>query len=368
MQEPNLEPIPLSHTNIGVAPGTLREDPTAEPPRVFVIAYGPDVFEEMEISDIEELRALLGKRPVLWVNVDGVGHAPTIQAIGEIFGLHRLALEDVTYPGQRPKVEEYKDHLFLVAQMVEPGERIRTEQLSIFLGEGYVLTFQEHKGDCLDPVRKRAREIVGRIRNMGADYLPYCILDAVVVAYFPQIDEIDHRLEQLENEVIDNPTTDTVAGIHAAKRDLLTIRHVMAPQREALNMLLRETAGYVTDTTRVYLRDCYDHVIRVSEAVDTHREIAAGLLDVYLSSVSNRMNDIMKVLTVIATMFIPLTFLAGIYGMNFDPGASPWNMPELRAYFGYPLFLLGIAGIAALELLFFWRKGWLGGRSTRKKD
>jgi len=273
------------------------------------------------------------------------------------------SLEDVVNLGQRPKVEEYDSHLFVVARMIEDDRSTRTEQLSIFLGERVVLTFQEHPGDCLDCVRKRIREGRGRIRTMGADYLMYCLLDAVVDAYFPHLDEINDRLEALEDEVMASPGSRTVAAIHQAKRDLVAIRHATAPLREAINTLLREADPRITENTRLYLRDCYDHVIRVAEAVDTHREVAGGLLDVYLSSVSNRMNDVMKVLTVIATMFIPLTFLAGIYGMNFDPEASPWNMPELRWYWGYPAFIVITVLIAILELAFFWYKGWLGGGS-----
>jgi len=350
----------------GAPPGTLTVDPEAPKPFIRVMGYdqgefAEGEFAEGEVTDVQTLRDYLARWPVTWVNVDGLGDAETIRRIGELFGLHHLALEDVLTLHQRPKVEEYAEHLFLVVRMLEPGVAVQTEQISMFLGDRFVLTLQEHQGDCLDPIRKRIREAKGRIRTMGADYLAYALLDAVVDAYFPYLDDLSDRVEALEAEVLARPTPETVAKIHEFKRNLLTIRHVISPLREAINALLRDEAQAFSETTRVYLRDCYDHSIQVLEMVETYREVVGGLLDIYLSSVSNRMNEIMKVLTIIGTIFIPLSFLAGVYGMNFDPGASPWNMPELGWRWGYPVFLGLALGVALIELVFFWRRGWLGG-------
>ncbi len=353
----------------GAPPGTLTADPEARQPRIDVITYGPKDVEEEQVQDIGSIRRFLQQRPVVWVNVDGFGDVDTVAELGRAFGLHRLALEDVVHSCQRAKVEEYEDNLFIVARMMEPGLPVRTEQLSIFLGDGFVLTFQEHAGDCLGAVRERIRDGRGRIRQMGADYLAYCLLDAVVDFYFPSMDAFSDEVERLEAQVLSEPTPETVASIHAAKRDLLTIRRAVAPLRETVNSLIRDGHDVISETTRVYLRDCSDHLFQIVEMVETYRELLGGLLDVYLSSVSNRMNDVMKVLTVIATMFIPLTFLAGIYGMNFNSDVSPWNMPELRWYWGYPAFLLVMIAIAGIEVFFFWRKGWIGkGQSTSTKD
>lgn len=354
---------------LGAPPGTLTGDAAAPRPRMHVIAYGPDAFTEADVEDVQVLGEYLGRWPVLWVNVDGVGNADTVAALGKTFNLHGLALEDVIHVHQRPKVEEYDDHLFIVARMMKPDLPVRTEQLSMFLCKQAVVTFFEHPGDCVDPVRERIRKGRGRIRKMDADYLAYCLLDAVVDFYFPAMDAFSEALEHLEAQVLAEPTPEVVARIHATKRDLLNIRRSVAPLREAINTLVRDDHGLISETTRIHLRDCHDHIYQIIEMAETYREVLGGLLDIYLSSVSNRMNDVMKVLTVIATIFIPLTFLAGIYGMNFNAEASPWNMPELRWYWGYPCMLLLMLIVAVLELAFFWRKGWIGkGQSSSTKN
>ncbi len=280
-----------------------------------------------------------------------------------MFNLHGLALEDVVNVHQRPKVEEYADHAFIVTRMIQAGLPPTTEQVSMFLGEGFLLTFQERPGDCFDPVRARLRSSRGQIRDRQADYLAYALLDAVIDGYFPVLETLGERLEVLEDAVTAEPPEAEATQIHEIKRELLLLRRAVWPQREMVNALTRETSPYVTDQTRLYLRDCYDHTIQLMDIVETYREIATGLVDIYLSSVSTRLNEIMKVLTIIATIFIPLGFVAGLYGMNFDASASPWNMPELRWYWGYPV-ALGVMAAAALGMLYyFYRKGWiLGGR------
>lgn len=357
----------------GLPPGSLISDPDAAKPAIQVIAYGPTQYMRSDIKHLPEIMSFIGQWPVVWVNIDGLGDVDIIRRIGEMFELHGLALEDVLSFHQRPKIEEYGEHLFVVLRMLEVGPIVKTEQLSLFVGKNFVITFQERPGDCLDPLRRRIRDGLGRIREMGADYLVYSLVDAVIDAYFPRLEDLSDEVEALEVQVLERPTTKTVSDIHRIKRDMLAIRRAISPLRDLVSNLRRDGAGTMTDTTRVYLRDCYDHVVHILELVETHREILGGLLDIYLTSVSNRTNQIMKVLTIMATMFIPLTFLVGVYGMNFDTSVSPWNMPELEWYWGYPAFILLALLVAGVELLIFWRKGWLGsaeiaqGAESRKR-
>jgi magnesium transporter len=356
-------PLPRMHTfrrrsPVGAPPGTLISHPEAGPPTVRVIGFSPDRCEELELAP-EEVAGIRGKWPVVWVDVGGVGHAESVEAIGEAFGLHRLAMEDVMNVHQRPKVEEYASYLFAVARMASLGERVDTEQISMFLGPGWVITFQEAPGDCWEPVRERLRLGKGRIRSAGADYLFYALLDALIDNFYPLLEEFGARMEALEEAVMEDPREEVVAVIHAARRDLLALRHALWPMREAVGQLYRDPFRLIEEGSRVYLRDAYDHTIQIIDLLENFREMAAGLLDVYLSSVSHRMNEVMKVLTIIATIFIPLTFIAGVYGMNFDTTASPWNMPELRWALGYP-FVLGLMLVIALALVGYFRwKRWL---------
>jgi magnesium transporter len=342
----------------GTAPGTLISHPDAGPPVIRVTGYGPDAFDELEVVAPAELAALRGRWPVVWVDVEGVGDADSVAAIGEVFGLHRLALEDVMNVHQRPKVEEYADYLFGVTRMASLGERVDTEQVSLFVGEGWVLTFQERPGDCWDLVRERLRLGRGRMRSQGPDFLFYALFDAVVDHFYPILEEFGMRMELLEEEVIESPRKELVGTIHAARRDLIALRHMMWPMRDAVGQLYRDPSHLVTEDTRLYLRDSYDHTVQVIDLLENYREMASALMEVYLSSVNQRMNEVMKVLTIIATIFIPLTFIAGVYGMNFDPEASPWNMPELNWYWGYPAVMLFMLSLALGLLGFFKKKGW----------
>jgi len=356
-------PLPRIHTfrrrsPVGAPPGTLISHPDAAPPVLRAIGYGADTIEEMEIASPGDLVGLRGRWPMLWIDATGVGDAEAVAAIGEVFGLHRLALEDVVNVHQRPKVEEYPESLFAVARMATLGERVDTEQVSVFLGPDWVLTFQERTGDVWEPVRERLRAGRGRIRAAGSDYLFYAILDAVVDGYYPVLEEFGARMEFLEEEVIDDPREDLVGVIHAARRDALALRQSVWPMREAMGQLYRDEFTLISSDTRIYLRDAYDHAIQVIDLLENYREMASALMDVYLSSVSHRMNEVMKVLTIIATIFIPLTFIAGIYGMNFDPEASPWSMPELGWYWGYPAVWAVMLVVAGGLVWFFKRKGW----------
>jgi magnesium transporter len=346
----------------GTAPGTLIGDPGAPPPKIRLIAYGPDQIVEREIQNLDDLKQL-GSFPVTWVNVDGLGHVETIARLGQIFSLHPLALEDAVNVHQRAKVDIYPEHLFIVARMLRGSDRLETEQVSLFVGEGCLLTLQEHiPGDVFDPVRERLRSGRGRVRSAGPAYLAYALLDAVVDQYFPVLETTGERLESLETYVIENPSRDTATMIQRTKRDLLTLRRSIWPLREMLGTLAREPCPLISEDDRPYFRDCYDHTIQVMDLVENYRELGAGLTDIYLSSINNRMNEVMKVLTIFASIFIPLNFIAGVYGMNFDTRVSPLNMPELEWYWGY-LFALGLMLLVVVGLLvFFWHRGWLGER------
>jgi magnesium transporter len=344
----------------GASPGTLSVDPEAPPSIVRLIAYGPDDVVETDIHDLSAIPSYLAKWPVTWVNVDGLGDLKTVQEIGRIFNLHPLAMEDVLNVHQRPKVEPYQDQHFIVAREVTYVGKLGTEQTSLFLGKNFLLTFQETPGDCLDPVRQRIRQAHGRHRISGPDYLAYSVLDAIIDSYFPVLEEYGEALERLEDDIVAQHGSATITRIHGVKRDLLAIRRAVWPFREAINALFRDPSPLIREETRLYLRDCYDHTIQIIDLLETYREIASGLVDVHLSSISNRMNEVIKVLTIIATIFMPLSFLAGLYGMNFNTQISPWNMPELEQPYGYPLLLLLMACVVLLMLFFFRRKGFIG--------
>ena len=354
MRAPDLRPPP------GSAPGTLVADPDALKPVIRVIAYGPKDLEETTIEDPEELREIVGRLPVTWVNVDGLGDPALISRLGEIFGLHRLALEDVVHLRQRPRVEDYGQHLFLVTQMTRLTPKVENEQVSLFLGPDFLLTFQERPGDCFDPVRERIQKSGARIRESKPDYLAYALIDAVIDTYFPLLEHFGEKVDELESAVLQAPEEGLIPRIHELKMDLLSLRRIIWPQRDMANTMIRDFSELIEEQTRVYLRDCYDHTIQLLDMVETYRELASGLIELYLSGVSQRSNDIMKVLTIIATIFIPLGFIAGLYGMNFDSAVSPWNMPELGWAWGYPFALALMAAVAIALLLYFRKRGWIG--------
>lgn len=326
------------------------------------MAFSPEAFTEGDVTDVKDLAPYMAKWPVTWINVTGLGDEKIIRQLGEALHLHRLALEDVVNLHQRAKVEQYDNQLFIVSQMLSRQATLETEQLSMFLGPGFVLTFQERPGDCLDPIRNRIRKKLGRVRDAGVDYLAYALLDAIIDDYFPALEEYGERLETLEEEVLDRPGPDILARIRIVKRDLMTLRRAIWPQREAISVLMRDPLPQISRETGVYMRDCYDHVIRLIDLTENYRELSSDLMDVYLSSLSNRMNEIMKTLTVIASIFIPLTFIVGIYGMNFDIEASPWNMPELYTYWGYPAVMLSMLFLSLAMCVYFLQKGWIGGQ------
>src|SRR5262245_43556508 len=345
---------------LGAPSETLLADPDAPHSLLRVFAYGLDTWTEQTLQSPQQVQGFLRDWPVTWVNVEGLGDVEVIKHLAEIFGLHWLAVEDVLQVDQRAKVEQYGTHHFIVARMIMLHELLETEQISMFLGQNFILTFQEGlPGDCLESVRERLRKEQHRIREAKADYLAYALLDAIVDNYFPVLEAYGERLETLEDEVIAHPAPDIITQIHDIKRDLLTLRRAIWPQREALNALLRDDLPLITPDTRLHLRDCYDHSVQLIDLVETYRQLCADLTDMYLSSLSNRTNEIMRVLTVIATIFIPLTFIVGVYGMNFNTEKSPWNMPELNWYWGYPYCLALMGLVVGCQLMFFWHKGWI---------
>lgn len=349
----------VRRTPRGAMPGHIQSEPDSPPPEIRVIQYGPDSYSDQRVAAPDAIPPLLGKFPVTWVNVDGLGDADAIQKIAEIFKLHVLAIEDVVNVHQRAKVESYQDHLFLVVRMPSVNEHLYYEQVSMFIGEGYLLTFLEDPGDCWDAVRERLKKSRGKIRSLGPDYLAYSLVDAAIDAYFPVLESFGERVENLEEHVIKRPDSALISEIHKVRRDLLLLKKMLWPHREAVNMLIRDHHPLIADETQIFFRDCYDHTIQLIEVSEMYRDLCNDVRDFHFSQISTKMNEVMKVLTIISTLFIPLSFIAGVYGMNFVPEASPWNMPELHWWYGYPyslgLMLITFAGLLA----YLWKKGWL---------
>ncbi|MGC1307780.1 MAG: magnesium/cobalt transporter CorA [Phormidesmis sp.] len=362
------------YDQVGVAPGTLVIDEDASPTELTLIDYSETSAIRRKLRSPEAAAAHLDSQSVSWIDLQGLGNEDVLNRLGKVFHLHPLVLEDVVNVPQRPKVEYYNDQLLIITRMVmmapeteEDDPHFTSEQLSFVLGKNYLLTVQEELNqDCLDPVRTRIRQNLGRIRSEGADYLAYALLDAVIDAYFPVLEDYGEYIESLEDEVIFNPTRHTVQKIYRVRRELMSLRRSVWPQRNSLNQLVRDgSSDLISQEARIYLQDCYDHVVQVLDIVETYRELTANLMDVYLSSVSNRMNEVMKTLTVISSIFIPLTFIVGVYGMNFNTRVSPWNMPELDAYWGYPLCWAGMVAIALSLTYYFWRQGWFDSSATK---
>ncbi len=346
---------------LGLAPGSITPVPGMPPAIIRVISYDANLVEEDSIEHVSDLQAIHdSKLGVSWINIDGIGDPDTLSELGKLFGLHVLALEDVVNLHQRPKFEDYGDTDFIVLRMPSLSPHLDLEQLSMFVCDGFVITIQERSGDCFDGLRDRIRNGKGRIRQRGSAYLAYTVLDAVVETFYPVVESYTDQLEEIESRVLANETENIVAAIHAVRHDLRALRRAVVPTREVLSAMARADASDPQGDTHIFLRDCHDHTVQLMEALDTNRELASSLMDLHLSNMSMRMNEVMKVLTIIATIFMPLGFIAGLYGMNFDGHLSPWNMPELRWRYGY-FFALGAMGLTAIGLVWFFRsKGWLG--------
>ncbi len=342
---------------------TLPASASDQPPVIELIEFNRETEKASRLTKIDEIFDCRDNGLVSWVNIEGLGDVPMFQRMAAHFHLHPLALEDVFHTGQRPKVDDYPGHLFIVAQMVyadEKTEEIRAEQVSLFLGKDLLISIQEEADqDVFEPVRLRILGGNEQIRGGGADYLAYALLDAVTDHFFPLLEDVGESLEDLEDELLDRPSKASLEKLHKIKRTLLLLRRAAWPQRELLNNLQRDQTGLITPPTKVYLRDCYDHLVQIMDIIENYREMASSLMDIYLSGISIRLNDIMRVLTVISSIFIPLTFIAGVYGMNFDKDAGPLSMPELRKPYGYVICLAVMALIAFGQLFIFWRKGWL---------
>jgi len=325
--------------------------------RITLFSYNEKDFEEKECADIEEcLQFIEKKNNVKWLNIDGVHDTRIIEKIGGLFNIHSLTQEDILNTEQRPKVEEYPEYIYIVFKMIYPdgkGNELLFEQISIVLGADYVITFQEAEGDVFDPVRDRMRTGKGKVRTMGADYLAYLLMDTLVDNYFIILESFGEKIEDIEEILLTNPQSGTLHKIHNLKWNLLFMRKSLWPLREAINNLIRSESALVKKSTFLYLRDLYDHTIRVVDIIETLRDITSGMLEIYLSSISNKMNEVMKVLTIIATIFIPLTLVAGIYGMNFE------FMPELHMKWTYPAVLLFMLGVGVGMVFYFKRKKWL---------
>ncbi len=343
---------------VGLPPGTLVHigERKTEKVKITVIDYDSKNFQEKEVHKIEECFPFKDKPTVTWINIDGLQEVEVVEKIGIHFGVHPLIMEDILHTGQRPKAEDLGDYLFIVLKMIyhdENENEIMGEQISLILGHNYVISFQEREGDVFNQIRERIRNSKGRIRRGGADYLAYTLLDAVVDHYFVILEKLGERIESLEEELVTNPTPETLQIIHTLKRNLIFLRKSVWPLREVINALERGESPLITKSTGIYLRDVYDHTIQVIDTIETFRDMVSGMLDIYLSSLSNRMNEVMKVLTIMATIFIPLTFIAGIYGMNFK------FMPELEWHWGYPTALIIMLLLVGFMLLYFRKKKWL---------
>ncbi len=356
--------VPKISKKTGLPPGTpvFVGEKKVEKVRITVIDYDGETFEERVVDSIEDCFQYKERPSVTWINIDGLHEISITEKIGKCFGLHPLILEDITNTQQRTKMDVLDEYIFIVMKMHSyhgEAEGIRSEQISIVLGENFLLTFQERYGDVFDSVRNRLRNGKGRIRKCGADYLAYALVDSIVDNYFKVLESVGEVIESMEEELVSNPTPETLQKIHFLKREMIFLRKSVWPLREIIGNLEREESDLIDESTNIYLRDLYDHTIQVIDTVETFRDMISGMLDIYLSSVSNRMNEIMKVLTIFAAIFIPLTFIAGIYGMNFDPGRSPLNMPELGWHYGYP-FALGLMAVVGIAMLiYFRRKKWL---------
>jgi magnesium transporter len=345
-----------SLSDLPPAPLPQEEERRPERPRITVIDYDEYHYHEAEVKDVSECFVFKEKPTVTWINIDGLRQVDILEKLGTCYGIHPLVLEDIL-TDQRPKIEDYECYIFIVLKMIYYDENkevdtIDVDQVSLILGPNFVISFKEKEVDVFDPIRERLRTGKGRIRRLGADNLAYSMIDAIVDHYFVIMEKLGERFEDLEDAVVANPDPSTLPEIYNLKRDMLFLRKSVWPLREAISKMQRLDSPLITEATKIYLRDVYDHTIQVIENIETFRDMSASLLETYLSSQSNRLNEVMKVLTIISTIFIPLTFVTSIYGMNFE------YMPELRSYWGYPLVVTIMVVLGSVMLVYFKRRGW----------
>ncbi len=342
------------HPTPGSVPGSLVPPAGSPLPRMHVIEYGADHFASREIKDVEELARFRDPEHLSWIDVQGLGDMPLLRRLAELFSIHPLALEDAVNNPTRPKSELYDSSHLIVTRMVrfDDDGAVRIEQVTLFVGPRWLISVQEQHGDCLDPVRQRT-ESAPLMRRHGVDYLAYAIVDTIIDNFFPVLEAVGEEIEDVEARLVERPDQRLVGRIHAVRRQLIHLRRAIWPQRDAVNALIRDESPFFTQEVRMFLRDTHDHAVQIADVLESYRDLAASLMELYLSSLSQRTNQVMQVLTVMASIFIPLTFVAGVYGMNFE------NMPELRSPYGYPLALAGMGAVGLGLLGYFWRRGWL---------
>lgn len=356
------------HAPPGTAPGSLYVPEGALKPRVTIMTYNASGFEEKTVSGVKAIKEQLDMHPDKnhWIDIRGFGDKEFFEQVADCFGIHRLQMEDVFNVYQRAKAEEYQGHMFLISRCLkEENDVFINDQLSLFLGKNFVISIQDKYEDLLNPLRERIRQGKGFVRKYGADYLLYAIMDVVLDNFFPVIEAVSDRLDELQEALIDNPTRDLLNRVMQTKRDLIMLRRAIWSERDKVNDILRSNFSLIAESTKIYFRDSYDHCVHVIDLVESYKEVTASLMDVYMSSVSNKMNQVMKVLTIISTIFIPLTFIVGLYGMNFsykNPVTGeylPLNMPELYSPYGY-VMVLGVMFLVVIGLIYFFiKKGWL---------
>jgi magnesium transporter len=353
------KPVKKRSAKAGLPPGTLVHigAPRVGATSVRILDYDVNGVREKAHAGLADCLPFRDTESVTWIDIEGLQDIPLLEGLGQCYGLHPLILEDILNTDQRPKTDDMDDYIYVVLQMLDFDPRtleVVSEQVSLVLGRHHVISLQEgREGDLFEPLRERIRNGKGRIRRQGPDYLAYALLDTIIDHYFAIMEKFAERIEALEDELVGNPGPETLHQIHRLKREMIFLRKAAWPLRELVNALEKSESELIRPATKLFLRDLYDHAIHIVDSIETHREMLSGMLDIYLSSVSNRMNQVMKVLTIIATLFMPLTFLAGIYGMNFK------HMPELDWPWGYPLLLLAMFGLAGAMVYFFKKKNWL---------
>lgn len=343
---------------VGLPPGSLVHvgEKATEEVKITVMDYDENNFQEKNVKNVEECFPFKDKPTVTWINIDGLHEVEMIEKIGNHFDIHPLILEDILNTGQRPKTEDFEDYIYIVLKMLTYNEQeneINTEQVSLIIGNNFVISFQEKEGDVFNHIKDRIRNYKGRIRKMKSDYLAYSLIDSIVDHYFVVLENVGEQIEYVEDELSSEPTPDTLQKIHSLKRDIIFLRKSVWPIREVINTLFKSDSMLIFETTNLFLKDIYDHVIQVAETLDTYRDMLTGIHDLYISSISHRMNEVMKVLTIIATIFIPLTFIAGVYGMNFE------YMPELEWKWSYPLLWIIMLSAGVSMFVYFKKKKWL---------
>jgi magnesium transporter len=344
----------------GESPGTLREacSINTAPVTISLINYNAGNLIEKKLANIEDSFSYINDSSVTWINIEGIQRHDIIEKLGKHFGLHPLMLEDISCGDQRPKLDDYEEHIFILVKMLSYDNQAKiviTEQVSIVLGNNYAISFQEDgkMGDVFNPNRARLRSNKGKIRKSGADYLVYTLVDTVVDNYFIILETVGERIEELEGKLIADPTPEKLRTLYSLKREMINVRKSVWPLREVISKMEKGDSDLIKPSTQLFIRDVYDHTIQVIDTVESYRDVLASMVDIYMSSISNRMNSVMKVLTIISTIFIPLTFVAGVYGMNFD------YMPELKWKYGYPAVWVFMTITVGFMLLYFRRKKWL---------